>query len=360
MAKANFYLGRLFDLEAGSTTEQPLQYDADDLTTHGVIVGMTGSGKTGLCLDLMEEAALNNIPALMIDPKGDITNALLHFPELLPSDFAPWIDPAKAQRSGKSIDQVAADTADLWRNGLADWGIGGERIQQLKESVQFSVYTPGSDAGLPVSILATLNAPELPWEGNEEALREQIGSTVTALLGLIGKKDVDPVRDREHILLANIFEHAWSQGKDMTLSELIMQTMSPPFEKLGVFDVGMFFPDRDRSGLAMELNNILAAPSFQAWIEGEPLDIGKMLYMPDGSPRHTIFYIAHLNDAERMFFVTLLYGAVETWMRAQSGTGALRALVYFDEIFGYLPPVGNPPSKRPMLRLLKQARAFGV
>ena len=342
------------------TTDEKLQYDADDLTTHGVIVGMTGSGKTGLCLDLMEEAALNNLPALMIDPKGDITNALLHFPDLLPSDFEPWVDPANAQRAGKSVGQIATETAMLWRNGLNSWDIQPERIQRLSDSVHFSIYTPGSDAGIKISILSSLAAPEIPWEGNEEVLRERIGSTVTAILGLIGKTNIDPVRDREHILLANIFEHAWSQGKDLTLGELIMQTQSPPFEKLGVFDVGMFFPDKARFDLAIQLNNILASPSFQSWIEGEALDIERMLYTPSGKPRHTIFYIAHLNDAERMFFVTLLYGAVETWMRTQSGTGALRALVYFDEIFGYLPPTANPPSKEPMLRLLKQARAFGV
>lgn len=357
---SDFYLGRHVDTTTGETTTDKLLYDPDDLTTHGVIVGMTGSGKTGLCLDLMEEAALANIPALMIDPKGDITNALLHFPELLPTDFAPWVDPADAQRKGQSVEEAAEKTADLWRGGLAAWDIQPERIQRLKESAQFSIYTPGSDAGHKISILSSLQAPEIGWAGNEEILRERIGSTVTAILGLIGKTNIDPVRDREHILLANIFEHAWSDGRDLTLGELIMQVQSPPFEKLGVFDIGMFFPDKDRFDLAIQLNNILASPAFQAWIEGESLDIQKLLYMPDGTPRHTIFYIAHLNDAERMFFVTLLYGAVETWMRAQSGTGSLRALVYFDEIFGYLPPVGNPPSKEPMLRLLKQARAFGV
>ena len=355
-----FYLGRHIDPATDETSDQPLFYDPDDLTTHAVVVGMTGSGKTGLCIDLLEEAALNNIPALMIDPKGDITNTLLHFPELLPSDFIPWINAIEARRDGKTVAQAAADTAALWRNGLGKWDITPERIQALKDGPRFSVYTPGSDAGLPVSILASLAAPEIPWSGNEEMLREKISSTVTALLGLTGLTDIDPVRSREHILLANIFEHAWSQGQDLSLGELIMQTQTPPFEKLGFFDIGTFFPDKDRFELAMLLNNIMAAPSFQSWIKGEPLDVGKMLYDADGRARHTIFYIAHLNDTERMFFVTLLYSAVESWMRTQSGTSSLRALVYFDEIFGYLPPVGNPPSKEPMLRLLKQARAFGV
>jgi len=355
-----FYLGRIYDQKKKEISAEPYLYDPEDLTTHAVVVGMTGSGKTGLCIDLLEEAALNNIPALMIDPKGDITNALLHFPDLLPSDFQPWVNPDEARQKGKTIEQAAEDAASLWKNGLAKWGIDGERIRSLNEAVHFAIYTPGSDAGIPVSILASLKAPQIPWEHNRELLREKISSTVTALLGLVGVDDVDPVRSREHILLSNIFENAWSKGKDLDLSELILQTQSPPFPKLGVFDVNTFFPEKDRFELAMLLNNIIAAPSFQTWIEGQPLDIDSLLYAPDGRPRHSVFYIAHLSDEERMFFVTLLYASIESWMRAQKGTTSLRAIVYFDEIYGYLPPVKNPPSKTLMLRMLKQARAFGV
>lgn len=355
-----FFLGRIVDPATGKAGSEPLIYDSEDLTTHGVVVGMTGSGKTGLCIGMLEEAALSNIPALMIDPKGDITNALLHFPNLAPQDFQPWVNPDQARREGKTVEQAAEETAANWRKGLADWGIGPERLQKLADSVHFAIYTPGSDSGIPVSILASLKAPTIPWEGNREMLREQISSTVTALLGLVGLKDIDPVRSREHILLSNIFEHAWSQGRDLDLSELILQAQNPPFQKLGVFDVNTFFPEKDRFGLAMLLNNILAAPAFQTWIEGQPLDVQQLLYHPDGKARHSVFYIAHLSDEERMFFVTLLYSAVETWMRSQTGTAQLRAIVYFDEIFGYLPPVANPASKQVMLRMLKQARAFGV
>jgi hypothetical protein len=358
--EGGFYIGRDFDPQSGETTSQDTQYDPDDLTTHAVVVGMTGSGKTGLCVDIMEEAALRNLPALMIDPKGDITNLLLHFPDLAPVDFQPWINADQARREDKTVEQVAAKTAELWRNGLAKWDIQPERLQALKDAAQFAVYTPGSDAGIPVSILASLEAPPIPWEGNEELLREKISGTVTALLGLVGMHDIDPVQSREHILLANIFEQAWSQGEDLDLGELILQTQNPPFSKLGVFDVNTFFPEKDRFELAMLLNNILAAPAFQVWLEGQPLDIQGLLYTPDGRARHSIFYIAHLPDAERMFFVTLLFSAMEAWMRSQAGTTSLRSLMYFDEIFGYLPPTQNPPSKEPMLRMLKQARAFGV
>lgn len=358
--KDGFYLGRVFDPNEGKTTPEPLIYDPDDLTTHAFVVGMTGSGKTGLCIDLMEEAALKNIPALMVDPKGDLTNLLLHFPDLKPEDFQPWVNADQARREGKPLEQLAKETADLWRKGLAEWDINPERIQALQDAVDIVVYTPGSDAGVPVSIMASLNAPDIAWEDHRELIREKISSTVTALLGLVGMQDVDPVRSREHILLANIFEHAWSRGKDLSLGELILQTQNPPFEKLGVFDVNTFFPEKDRFGLAMLLNNILAAPAFQVWLEGQPLDIESLLHAPEGKARHCIFYIAHLNDAERMFFVTLLFSAVEAWMRTQPGTDSLRGLVYFDEIYGYLPPVQNPPSKTPMLRMLKMARAFGM
>jgi hypothetical protein len=354
------YVGRQWSLDTGETEEMPMFYDPDDLTTHGVVVGMTGSGKTGLCIDMLEEAALQGLPALMIDPKGDITNTLLHFPDLLPEDFAPWINPDEIRREGKTVTEAAEDTAELWRSGLNSWGIHGDRIQALKDSAAFAIYTPGSDAGLPISIISSLKAPAISWKKNRELLREQIASTVTALLGLIGLTDIDPVSSREHVLLANIFEYAWSRSKDLNLAELILQIQSPPFDKVGFMTTEAFFPDKERFALAAKLNNLVASPTFQAWIEGAPLDIQTLLYHEDGRPRHSVFYIAHLADQERMFFVTLFFSAVESWMRTQSGTISLRSLIYFDEIFGYLPPTSNPPSKQPMLRLLKQARAFGV
>ncbi|RPJ19246.1 MAG: ATP-binding protein [Chloroflexi bacterium] len=360
MTDSNFYLGRAYDPIKQVVTEKEITYDPADLTTHAVVTGMTGSGKTGLCIILLEEAALKGIPAIIIDPKGDLTNLLLHFPDLAPQDFQPWIDAEVARRAGKSLDQVATDASISWRNGLKEWGIPQERILALKNAAQFAVFTPGSDAGIPVSVLSSLAAPEIPWKDNREVLREKITSTVTALLGLVGYTDIDPLRSREHILLANIFEAAWSQGRDVELTELILQTQTPPFEKLGAFPVETFFPAKDRMDLAMVLNNILAAPAFETWREGQSLNIGSMLYTEDGRPRHNIFYLAHLSDTERMFFVTLLLSAVETWMRTQSGATSLRALLYMDEMFGYLPPQRNPPSKQPLLRMLKQGRAFGL
>jgi hypothetical protein len=355
-----FYLGKLFDTAQGKLTDQPLQYDPADLTTHGVVTGMTGSGKTGLCIGLMEEAALQGIPAILIDPKGDLTNLLLHFPDLAPQDFQPWLDPEMARRAGKTVEQASSDAALAWRNGLADWGISHERMVALKDAVDFAIYTPGSDAGIPVSVLSSLAAPGLDWATNREILTERIASTVTAILGLVGFGDIDPIRSREHILLSNIFQFAWSQNKSLDMTEIILQIQSPPFSNLGAFPVDTFFPANDRMDLALQINNILAAPTFELWRVGQPLDVGTLLFSADGKPRHSVFYLAHLPDAERMFFVTLLFSAVETWMRTQSGATSLRALLYMDEIYGYLPPTANPSSKQPLLRMLKQARAFGL
>ncbi len=355
----SFYLGKEYDLAAGKLGDAPIMYDARDLTTHAVCVGMTGSGKTGLCIDLMEEAAIDHVPMIIIDPKGDITNLLLTFPDLRPEDFQPWINPDDARRKDMTVEAYAANQAETWAKGLASWGQGPERIRLLKESADFVIYTPGSDSGVPVSILSSFAAPQLSWDDEQEALRERISGTVSALLGLIGV-DADPVRSREHILLATLFEHYWRAGQSLDLATLIMAIQTPPVRQLGVFDVDTFYPQKDRFSLAMALNNIIAAPSFASWIQGVPLDIDHMLYGGDAKPNVSIFYIAHLSDAERMFFVTLLLEQVITWMRAQGGTTSLRALLYMDEVFGYFPPVGNPPSKRPMLTLMKQARAFGL
>ena len=360
MSKSKFYLGRTLENPQAEPSDKALFYDPPDLTTHAIVTGMTGSGKTGLCVTLLEEAALQEIQALIIDPKGDLTNLLLHFPDLAPQDFEPWIDSETARRSGKSIAETASDTAKVWKDGLAKWDIGTDRLRALKNAAQFAVYTPGSDAGIPISVLSSLAVPDMDWKSNREILREKIASTVTALLGLIGESDIDPLRSREHILLSHIFENAWSKGKSLDLTELILQTQSPPFDKLGALPVDSFFPAKSRTALVMQLNAILASPAFETWREGQALDIPDLLFTPDGRPRHSVFYLAHLSEPERMFFVTLLFSAVETWMRTQGGATSLRALLYMDEIYGYLPPQKNPPSKPPLLRMLKQARAFGV
>ena len=354
-----FYLGRPYDLAAKKVKPGLLLYDSKDLVTHAVCVGMTGSGKTGLCVGLLEEAAIDGIPAIVIDPKGDLANLLLTFPQLRGEDFAPWVNEDDARKEGLSAPDYAAQQAALWQKGLKHWGQTGERIQRLREAADCLIYTPGSNAGIQVSVLKSFAAPSQDTRDDAELLRERIGTTVTGLLGLIGVS-ADPVNSREHILLSSILDHAWRKGQDLDLPSLIHEVQSPPVAKVGVLDLESFFPSKERFALAMQLNNLLAAPGFAAWMEGEALDIGQMLYGPSGKPRIAIFSIAHLSDAERMFFVSLLLNETLGWIRAQSGTTSLRALLYMDEIFGYFPPVSNPPSKAPLLTLLKQARAFGL
>ncbi len=355
----SFYLGKKYDLQEKKITDELVLYDSKDLTTHAVSLGMTGSGKTGLCISLLEEAAIDSIPAIIIDPKGDMTNLLLTFPDLLPENFRPWIDESEAARKGLSPEKFAEKQAELWKNGLAGWGEDGERIQRLKDSADYTIYTPGSSAGMPVSILKSFAAPPVEIREEMETFQERISTTVTSLLGLLGI-DADPVKSREHILLSTILNHSWGDGRDLTLPDLIQSVQNPPVSQIGVFNVDSFYPAKERFDLAMRMTNLLASPAFQTWLEGDAMDVQQFLYTESGKPRVSIFYIAHLSDAERMFFVSMLLNQFIGWMRTQSGTGSLRALLYIDELYGYMPPVSNPPSKKPLLTLLKQARAFGV
>ncbi len=354
-----FYLGRPYDLEKKEPKEGLLLYDSKDLVTHAVCVGMTGSGKTGLCIGLIEEAAIDGIPAIVIDPKGDLANLLLTFPNLSPTDFATWVNAEDAEKKGLTLEQFAAQQSEFWRKGLSDWGQDGNRIKRLRDTVDFRVYTPGSNAGFPVSILNSFSAPPPAILEDTELLNERVSTTVTSLLGLLGIV-ADPIRSREHILLSNIISKAWTSGADLDLAALIQQIQAPPITRVGVMDLESFFPAKERFELAMVLNNLLAAPSFASWLEGEPLNLQNILHTGEGKPRIAIFSIAHLNDAERMFFVSLLLNQTLGWVRTQSGTTSLRAILYMDEIFGYFPPVANPPSKLPLLTLLKQGRAFGL
>ncbi|MBN1368618.1 MAG: hypothetical protein JW954_00090 [Dehalococcoidaceae bacterium] len=354
-----FYLGKTYDLATKTLEANPVLYDSKDLVTHAVCVGMTGSGKTGLCISLIEEAALDGIPAIAIDPKGDLTNLLLTFPKLETGDFLPWINASDARKKGLTSEEYAAKQAETWKKGLASWDQDGQRIQKLRDSAEFVIYTPGSTAGMPVSILKSFAPPPPEILQDGELLQERINTTATSLLGIIGIA-ADPIRSREHILISTLLNLAWQQNHDLGISGLISQIQSPPVNKIGVIDIESFYPARDRFELALALNNLLAAPGFSSWLEGEALDINSILYTPGGKPRIAVFSIAHLNDAERMFFVSLLLNQVLGWMRTLSGTTSLRAIVYMDEIFGFFPPVANPPSKTPLLTLLKQARAFGV
>ncbi len=354
-----FYLGREYDLRAKELRESLLMYDSRDLTTHALCVGMTGSGKTGLCIALLEEAAMDGVPAIALDPKGDLSNLLLTFPNLSPNDFFPWIDPAEATRKGCTVEELASNRAQQWREGLAEWGQAPERIAKLRETVDLAIYTPGSNAGIPLTVLKSFDAPPASVANDHELMASHVSSAASGLLALLGI-DADPLSSREHVLLSSILQHAWSTGQSIPLGDLIGAIHAPPFDRVGVLPVESFMPAADRSKLAMRLNNLLASPAFAPWLIGEPLDIKRLLYSPSGKPKLSIVSIAHLSDGERMFFVTRLLSELSAWMRGQKGTSSLRAIFYMDEIAGYFPPVANPPSKAPMLTLLKQARAFGL
>jgi len=353
-----FYLGREVKPDDLSVTEQPLLYDSSDLTTHAVIVGMTGSGKTGLGVGLIEEAAIDGIPVLAIDPKGDLGNLALTFPRLRAEDFAPWIDQREAEKSGVDAATYAAKQAENWRSGLESWGQGPDRIERLRQAATVSIYTPGSSAGRPISVLRSFAAPGPAIMNDPDLLSDRLSATATGMLALLGQ-DPDPL-GREHILLSTLLDNAWRAGRDMSIADLIRGVQEPPVRQIGVMDLDTVFPAKDRLKLAMALNALLAAPSFESWTRGEPLDVQNLLYESNGKPRVSVITISHLSDAERMFFLTLLLSEVVAWTRTQTGTSSLRAIVYIDELFGFLPPVAEPPTKRPLLTLLKQARAFGV
>ena len=354
-----FYLGRKVDPATGAAEREPLLVDAKRFTTHAVCVGMTGSGKTGLLIDLIEEAAIDGIPTVVIDPKGDLANVLLSFPNLSPADFLPWVEPDAAKRDGITLEALAERTARKWADGLAESGQSAERIARLHESVEMAVYTPGSRTGLPLAMLESLEAPPADAVADPEARRERIESLVSGILALVGI-DAEPGRSREHVLVSTIVDAIWRSGQKLDFGALVRAIPTPPIERVGFLDLENFYPAGERFQLASRLNTVAAAPGFDAWLEGEPLDVGRLLWTPTGRPRVSVVSIAHLNDSQRMAFVTLLAGQAVSWMRTQGGTSSLKALFLMDEVFGYMPPTANPPSKTPLLTLLKQARAYGL
>ena len=317
-------------LHLGTTDAGPYTLKRSRLTTHGVVVGMTGSGKTGLCIDLLEEVALSGVPVLAIDPKGDLANL-----------GRPW----------------PAGEADRWAEGLAASGVSQERIDALRDQVEVVVHTPGSTASRPLDVLGTLTPPP---GASPEALAEAAESAATALLALAGVEG-DPLRDPAPVVTAAIVRAAWEGGETLDAEQVVLRLVDPPFAKVGVFPVDTFWPRDARMKVAMALNAVLASATFAPWRQGEALDIDALLAPIEGKTPVRVLYLAHLDDAQRQFVVGLVLSRLVAWMRRQEGTSDLRALLFFDEVMGYLPPhPARPASKPPLLTLLKQARAIGL
>ncbi|WP_437662992.1 helicase HerA-like domain-containing protein [Sorangium sp. So ce1182] len=359
-----FTLGRSRPLQGdpGAAAARPFELPAHHLVTHGVVVGMTGSGKTGLVMVLVEEALRSGVPVLMVDVKGDLPNLLFTFPELSPAEFEPWVDPSAAARDGRSTADVAGELAARWRAGLASSGLGPADVAALRARMAPRLLTPGTTAGEPIHVLSALEAPSSLWDEDEEAAREALSASLSLLLRLVGR-DPDPARSREHVLLAHLAERRLRGGGAAGLEELLADLAAPPIAAVGALDVDEFFAPKERQALARELNTLLASPTFATWRKGAPLDVAGWLARDaaSGKTPAVIVSVAHLEDDERLLVLGLLFEQLLSWVRGLSGTSDLRALVVFDEVFGFLPPhPANPPTKRPLLALLKQARAFGV
>ncbi|MGC9350510.1 MAG: ATP-binding protein, partial [Sulfurovum sp.] len=303
------------------------------------------------------EAALDGVPSIVIDPKGDMGNLCFTDPNFSTASFEPWVAD-EADSKNEEINVYARDIAKLWKEGIESWDQGSDRIAKF-HAVEKTIYTPGSSSGVEINVMHSLESPSSEVMEQGDALASYLKSTVTGLLSFIGL-EADPLESKEYILLAQIISKSWINQERLTIEQLIGQIINPAFDHIGVLQLEDFYPQEQRFNLATKFNALLASPNFSQWLKGEELDIQKLLYDENGKAKIAIFSISHLNDNERMFFVTLLLNRYVSWMRRQSGTSALKTILYMDEIFGFFPPTKNPPSKAPMLLLLKQARAFGV
>jgi hypothetical protein len=352
MPDHDLYLGLDIDDASRATL------DMDHLTTHAVCVGMTGSGKTGLGIVVLEELARRGVSLLVIDLKGDMVDLLLNFPSFAAADFAPWVPADEIEDRERKL--VAAEQAEFWRHGLEASGLGPDDLLAVREGVQWQLLTPGAGSVAPLDILPALSAPE-GWDpaGDPDAATDRVNGVTSALLSLVGRGG-DPLSDRDHVLTASVILERWRRRETLDLAALLASLVNPPMDTLGALSVESFYPRDERMKLVMALNTLLASPAFAAWTEGVPLDMDLLLGR-DATPRASIVSVAHLDETQRLFVIALLTSELVAWMRRQPAHAGLRALLYMDEVQGIMPPYPrNPPTKQPLLTLFKQGRAYGV
>jgi DNA helicase HerA-like ATPase len=326
------------------------------LVTHGVVVGMTGSGKTGLVTVLVEEALRSRVPVIVIDVKGDLPNLLLSFPTLDAETVGPWLDEAD---SASSPDAAAA-LASRKRESLSAWGIDDDALRRFHETTSVRVLTPGATSGEPLHLLSALERRSGRWDSDPESARDALSAAVSLVLRLVGR-DPDPARSKEHVLLSVLAERRLLAGDDAELGALMHDLAHPPIDRVGALAVDAFLRKSERSKLAAALNALLASPTFACWREGASLDVAQWLEPREGRTPAVVVSVAHLDDEERALALGVVLEEILCWVRGLGGSRSLKALVVFDEVYGFLPPhPANPPTKRPLVSLMKQARAFGV
>ena len=330
------------------------------LLTHGVAVGMTGSGKTGLLFVMVEEALRSGVPVLMIDLKGDLPNLTLAFEHFGHEPLLPWAESLMAPNDARSIEAVAKELAANRQRGLTGWGITQEHLSHYRTSTHVRVLTPGSSAGERVHLLSALERPSAHWTDDREAARQSLSAAISLLLRLVGR-DADPARSKEHVLLSVLAERRLVAHQPADLKSLIQDLLEPPITDVGALPVDGFVSSAQRGALAAALNALLVAPSFSSWRDGTSLDVGQWMTGSEARTPAVVFSVAHLEGEERALVLGLLLDEMLSWVRSLPGTRRLRALVVIDEVFGLLPPhPANPPTKAPIVSLLKQARAYGV
>ncbi len=342
------------------TRQGPYDLDADSLVTHGVVVGMTGSGKTGAVTVLVEEALRAGVPVLLLDVKGDLANLALRFDSFAAEPLVSWVEPERGDDDGIADAPLVDAFAQERERELRAWSIDELALAQYCATTHVRIITPGSDAGEPLHLLSALERRSPRWDTDVDSARTTLEAAISLVLRLMGREH-EPTRSREHALLTAIAERRLRANVSTTLEALLPDVLEPPFDSIGALTVEQYMSEKSRASLAADLNTLIASSSLARWRAGQDLDVGRWMQPVDEKTPATIVSVAHLDESERALALGVVLEETLAWVRSQSGTSRLRALVVFDEVYGFLPPHPHaPPTKRPLVALMKQARAFGV